>query len=173
MTTILTVDCAAKSFGGRRVLSSASLRAVTGECRVLLGRNGSGKSTLLKIAAGLLAPDSGGVHFAGRFYRAARLARLARDGLFFLPDHDLLSDAFSVRSQLEMFRRQFDGELAVNTEDGRSLGLHLTPTGRRLVTRVERAVTRAEILATSMLSNAERRTLISLLRRIYVKPSGN
>lgn len=57
-----------------------------------------------------------------------------------------------------------------NPEDGRSLGLHLTAEGRRLVTRVEREVARAEIRATAMLSAAERRTLIGLLTRIYAKP---
>jgi len=77
--------------------------------RMLVGRNGVGKSTLLKIAAGLIAPDSGSIHFAERAYLSVRLCDLAAEGLFYLPDHDLLSTAFSVRQQLEMIRRQFDG----------------------------------------------------------------
>ena len=109
MNPILTADCVAKSFQGRRVLSSATLRAVPGELRVLFGRNGIGKSTLLKIAAGVLAPDSGSIHFAGRAYESVTLPRLAANGLFYLPDHDLLSSAFTVREQLEMLRAQFDG----------------------------------------------------------------
>ena len=118
---VLTADCVAKSFDGHRVLSSASLRAVAGECRALLGRNGTGKSTLLKIAAGLIPPDSGSVHFAGASYVSARLARLAADGLFLLPDHDLLSNAFSVRAQLEMIRERFDG--ASVTESAARMGV--------------------------------------------------
>ena len=102
-------DCVAKSFGQRRVLSSASLRAVAGELRALLGRNGSGKSTLLKIAVGWLQPDSGMVTFAGIAHQRARLSHLATRGLFYLPDHDLLSAAFTVRRQLEMIRCRFDG----------------------------------------------------------------
>jgi ABC-type multidrug transport system ATPase subunit len=109
MTAILTADCVAKSFGDRRVLSSASLRAVPGELRALLGRNGIGKSTLLKIAAGWIVPDTGAVHFADIAYLATSPAVLAARGLFFLPDHDLLSDAFSLGHQLEMFSRQFSG----------------------------------------------------------------
>jgi ABC-type multidrug transport system ATPase subunit len=109
MTPILTVDCVAKSFAEKRVLSSASLRAVEGEIRVLLGRNGAGKSTLLKIGAGQVAPDSGSVHFAGESYLTVRLSRVAAAGLFYLPDHDLFSTAFTVRHQLEMIRAQFDG----------------------------------------------------------------
>jgi ABC-type multidrug transport system ATPase subunit len=109
MKPLLVADCVAKSFGNRRVLSSASLRAVRGELRVLFGRNGIGKSTLLRIAAGLMDPDAGTVHFAGQVHAAARLARLATDGLFYLPDHDLLTSAFTVRRQLEMLRERFDG----------------------------------------------------------------
>lgn len=109
MKEILVADCVSKSFGERRVLSSATLRAVPGEVRVLFGRNGIGKSTLLKIAAGWIAPDSGYVHFDGTAYESVRLNDLAAQGLFYLPDHDLLSSAFTVRQQLEMIRRQYDG----------------------------------------------------------------
>jgi lipopolysaccharide export system ATP-binding protein len=109
MSVVLVADCVAKSFGERRVLSSASLRGVTGQLRVLFGRNGEGKSTLLKIAAGILAADNGAVRFAGQAYESPRLSTLARAGLFYLPDHDFFSDSFTVRAQLEMLRRQFDG----------------------------------------------------------------
>ncbi|MEO8619768.1 MAG: ATP-binding cassette domain-containing protein [bacterium] len=107
--TLLVADCVSKSFDGRRILSAGSLRAVPGELRVLLGRNGVGKSTLVKIAAGWVQPDSGSVHFAGTSYLCARLPHLAARGLFYLPDHDLFSSAFTVRTQLEMIRRQFNG----------------------------------------------------------------
>ena len=109
MNPILAAECVAKTFAGRRVLSSASLRAVPGELRVLMGRNGIGKSTLLKIGAGCIAPDSGHIRFGGRAYLSVSLRKLAAEGLFYLPDHDLLSTAFTVRHQLEMIRRQFNG----------------------------------------------------------------
>ncbi len=109
MTPILRVECVAKSYGGRRVLSAASLRAVPGEFRVLFGRNGMGKSTLLKIAAGRIQPDGGSVHFFGETALSVRLPALAARGLFYLPDHDLLSPAFTVRQQLTMVQRQFPG----------------------------------------------------------------
>jgi ABC-type multidrug transport system ATPase subunit len=106
---ILVADCVSKTFRGRRVLSAGSLRAVSGELRVLLGRNGAGKSTLLKIAAGWFPPDDGLVVFDGQVCQRPRLPWLAEHGLLFLPDHDLLSNAYSVRTQLDMFRRQFGG----------------------------------------------------------------
>ena len=109
MTAVLVADCVSKSFGGRKVLTSGTLRAFPRQLRVLLGLNGSGKTTLIKIAAGWLSADSGAVHYAGTCYPAAHLSRLARQGLFYLPDHDLLSDAFTVRRQLKMFRERFNG----------------------------------------------------------------
>lgn len=109
MKPILTAESVGKSFGGRRVLTSATLRAVPGELRVLFGRNGIGKSTLFKIAAGWVSPDSGAIHFAGRVYLSVRLAQLATAGLFYLPDREILSTAFTVRTQLEMIRLQFGG----------------------------------------------------------------
>ena len=106
---ILEADCVGKRFGARRVLSSASLRAVPGELRVLFGRNGAGKSTLLKVAAGWLQPDSGHVRWNGETRERVTLAWLARRGLFFLPDHDLLPRTGTLRAQLEMLRRRYDG----------------------------------------------------------------
>jgi ABC-type multidrug transport system ATPase subunit len=104
---ILVADCVTKSFGSRRVLSAGSVRAERGEIRVLLGRNGVGKSTLLRIAAGCMAPDSGVVHYRDTAYLRARHATLASRGLFFLPDHDLLSSAFPLRRQLRLFEERF------------------------------------------------------------------
>jgi ABC-type multidrug transport system ATPase subunit len=109
VTILLRADSIAKSFTGRRVLSAATLRAVPGELRVLFGRNGIGKSTLLQIAAGVQQPDGGVVEFGGRARLRVTLPMLAREGLFFLPDRDLLSPKFPVRRQLEFFRRQFSG----------------------------------------------------------------
>lgn len=124
-TPILVAECVGRSFGARRVLTSASLRAVSGELRVIFGRNGIGKSTLLKIAAGLVAPDSGSVRFAGRLHVGVRLADLAADGLFYLPDHDLLSTAFTLRRQLEMFRERFQGRDVRESAERMGVAMHL------------------------------------------------
>lgn len=51
--------------------------------------------------------------------------------------------------------------------DARAVGLHLTPTGKKLVRQAEQTVTQLEEDATTRLSAAERRTLMQLLRKIY------
>ena len=110
MREVLVADSIGMKYGEKWALHSASLRATRGELRALLGRNGAGKSTLLKVGAGLVAATSGMVSFNGVFQERPRLARLAREGLCFVPDHDLLSNAFSVRQQLEFVAGRNDHE---------------------------------------------------------------
>jgi len=109
VTTFLAVECVSKRYGERAILSNATLHAVEGQVRALVGRNGTGKSTLLKIAAGWIQPDSGAIHVGGHAHLTVSLPMMARLGVFYLPDHDLLSPSFTVRAQLEMFRQRFHG----------------------------------------------------------------
>lgn len=112
---MLTADSIGKRYGTEWVLRAATLRAVPGEVRALIGRNGAGKSTLLRIAAGLLRADYGFVRCDDLVLLRPRLPALARRGLFVLPDHDLLSNALSVGAHLELaaaaFSRARDEEI--------------------------------------------------------------
>lgn len=87
---MLVADSVGKRFGRRQVLKAATLVVPAGRVTALLGRNGSGKTTLLRIAAGLLRADYGTVRMDGEVHERPRLPRLARRGLFFLPERGLL-----------------------------------------------------------------------------------
>jgi putative ABC transport system ATP-binding protein len=54
------------SFGRTPALQGASLRVDAGEVLAVMGPSGSGKTTLLHCLAGILTPDSGEIHVAGR-----------------------------------------------------------------------------------------------------------
>ena len=54
-----------KSYGPRAVLAGADLAVESGTLVSITGANGAGKTTLLRLAAGLLAPDSGRVTVCG------------------------------------------------------------------------------------------------------------
>jgi nitrate/nitrite transport system ATP-binding protein len=55
-----------KQYGPRRVLANINLALEEGEFVCIVGASASGKTTLMKIAAGLVAPDSGSVAVGGR-----------------------------------------------------------------------------------------------------------
>jgi DNA-binding MarR family transcriptional regulator len=51
--------------------------------------------------------------------------------------------------------------------DGRAMGLHLTPAGRRLVESAEQTAAQLEAEAASALTAAEQKTLLRLLKKVY------
>ena len=52
--------------------------------------------------------------------------------------------------------------------DGRAMGLHLTPAGQKLMRGAERTAAQLEAQVAARLSAAETRTLINLLKKIYL-----
>jgi heme ABC exporter ATP-binding subunit CcmA len=84
--TSLTFVEVSRHFGRRRVLSQISFRCEAGELVAVLGPNGAGKSTLLSIAATLLDPSAGQLHYGEHTTRTAGAALRGRIGLL---GHDL------------------------------------------------------------------------------------
>ena len=107
MTDCMAADSVGKSFRGRRVLSSATLRVPPGRVTALLGRNGCGKTTLLEILIGFHRADHGRIEFDGGLLERPRLGALAMRGLFYMPDRDLLTRNRTVREHFEMLGRRF------------------------------------------------------------------
>jgi DNA-binding MarR family transcriptional regulator len=51
--------------------------------------------------------------------------------------------------------------------DGRAMGLHLTPAGQTLMRSAEKTAAQLEVDSTSRLTDAERKTLLQLLKKVY------
>jgi putative ABC transport system ATP-binding protein len=66
MSAVISGRELVKTFGTTPALRGASLAVEPGEIVAVMGPSGSGKSTLLHCLAGILAPESGEVHFAGK-----------------------------------------------------------------------------------------------------------
>ena len=77
--TLIEARGAELSFGPTPALRGADLAVAAGEILAVMGPSGSGKSTLLHCLAGILAPDSGEIHFEGR--RIDTLSEAARSEL--------------------------------------------------------------------------------------------
>ncbi len=59
-------------------------------------------------------------------------------------------------------------ERRAHPSDGRAQGLYLTPEGEALMQEAERTASRSETESAQRLTPAERRTLIRLLKKVYL-----
>jgi len=94
-----------KNYGGHEVLSRMDLAVTEGEFLVILGASGGGKTTLLNLIAGLLAPGSGQILFAGKDVTDAGVAE--RNVAYVFQDYALyphMTVAGNLRFPLENFR---------------------------------------------------------------------
>ncbi len=123
---VLRVEGIGKSFGGLEVLKSASLWGEPGKVTTLLGRNGCGKTTLMRIAVGVLRPDYGAVSVFGDVREHQSLPRLARAGLMYVPQEQLVSPGYRVRDHMKALATTFssDGidDAVAEDADRRSVG---------------------------------------------------
>ena len=65
-TPVLEVRALSKRFGGINATDRVDLDVHEGEILAVIGPTGAGKTTLIAQLAGMLAPDSGRIRFAGR-----------------------------------------------------------------------------------------------------------
>jgi ribose transport system ATP-binding protein len=70
-----------KEFPGVKSLDQVSFGVRAGEIHALVGENGAGKSTLTRIMAGVYAPDSGEIRFAGQAVEWKSAADAKRHGI--------------------------------------------------------------------------------------------
>ncbi|MEV0900490.1 ABC-F family ATP-binding cassette domain-containing protein [Actinoplanes sp. NPDC049802] len=68
----LRADDLTLTLGSRRILDHVSVTVSPKSRLAIVGENGRGKTTLLHVLAGLLTPDAGAVHRAGRIGLAAQ-----------------------------------------------------------------------------------------------------
>ena len=92
----------------RQALRGASVAALAGEIVTIEGPAGAGKTSLLRVAAGLLEPDDGTVHFDGADLAAmpASRRRALRGGpIALLPEGGGLLPTLSVAEQIDLAMR--------------------------------------------------------------------
>ena len=102
---ILTTTDLAKSFqaGGRAIpaLAGVSFALRPGVVTGLIGPDGAGKTTLMRLAAGLLAPDSGAIQVLG--LDATRDALAVQSALGYMPQRFGLYEDLTVQENLDLY----------------------------------------------------------------------
>ncbi|MCC9656833.1 sugar ABC transporter ATP-binding protein [Rhodopirellula halodulae] len=64
--SVLRLSGISKRFGSTQALSDVSMEVDGGQAVAVIGENGAGKSTLMKVLAGIVSPDQGTMHLAGK-----------------------------------------------------------------------------------------------------------
>ena len=101
------LECAhlVRRFAERTAVDDVSLAVAPGETYGLLGPNGAGKTTTIRMVCGLLRPDAGTVHVAGR--QVSTAAGPAKELIGFVPQDVALYPDLSVRENLRFFGRLY------------------------------------------------------------------
>jgi branched-chain amino acid transport system ATP-binding protein len=99
---MLEVEAINSFYGDSHVLFDISLEVEEHEVVALLGRNGAGKTTTLKTIAGILAPRSGSIRFAGEPIDGLTSHLIARRGLQLVPEERRIFTTLSVEENLRL-----------------------------------------------------------------------
>jgi simple sugar transport system ATP-binding protein len=92
---MIEIQGVTKRYGETIAVRDASLRLEPGRIHAIVGENGAGKSTLLKIAAGIVAPDSGHVSVSGKQLAPHTAAMGIRAGVGMVAQHFSLVPVFT------------------------------------------------------------------------------
>jgi lipopolysaccharide export system ATP-binding protein len=97
--TLQTVEIN-KSYSGRKVVDSVTVRVEQGEVVGLLGPNGAGKTTSFYIIVGLISPDSGAVLLDEEPITELPMYLRARRGVSYLPQEPSVFRKLTVENNL-------------------------------------------------------------------------
>lgn len=81
MTVLLSVDGISKRFRGLVAVDRLSFEVPQGGIFAVIGPNGAGKTTLFNMIAGVFAPDSGAITFAGERIDGLPSDQICRRGI--------------------------------------------------------------------------------------------
>jgi branched-chain amino acid transport system ATP-binding protein len=99
---MLEVDAINSFYGDSHVLFDLSLHVEEHEVVALLGRNSAGKTTTLKTIAGVVAPRSGSIRFAGAPIHGLPSHVIARRGLQLVPEDRRIFITLTVEENLRL-----------------------------------------------------------------------
>lgn len=83
---LLEMDAIDVFYGSSQILFGVGLKVERGQTMALLGRNGAGKSTTFKAIAGIAPPREGSIRFDGTAIAGRSPARIARNGIGYVPE---------------------------------------------------------------------------------------
>jgi branched-chain amino acid transport system ATP-binding protein len=98
--SLLELDKVVATYGKVQALRGLSLRVEEQEIVALLGANGAGKSTTMRTISGLIAPQSGSLHFAGHDITGLTPEKIVRLGIAQVPEGRRVFPGLTVRENI-------------------------------------------------------------------------
>lgn len=183
---MLSVEGAAKNFGGVKALVKADLTLHTKEIHALLGENGAGKSTLLKTLAGVHRLDAGTITLNGKAFEQGSTRSAREQGIAVIyqepnlfPDLTLAENVFVGRQPLTGtgvdWKLMEDESRALFEQLGVPLNPHIRARGLSIadqqIVEIAKAIsTKANVIVmdepTAALSSKEVDRLFSVARNL-------
>lgn len=102
MSTPLSVENLAFSYGRAKVFEGLSLRVGAGEIVTIIGPNGAGKSTLLNVIARSLRPRQGKVILGETKISSMRQSQVVKAGCVLVPEGRQVFSSLSVSDNLQL-----------------------------------------------------------------------
>ncbi|MFK7861104.1 MAG: ABC transporter ATP-binding protein [Granulosicoccus sp.] len=99
---LVVMENISKAYPGVLANDAVSLSLQAGSIHALLGENGAGKSTLVKILYGLLAPDSGCIHWRGQAVSISAPDVARKLGISMVFQHFSLFDSLTVLENIAL-----------------------------------------------------------------------
>ena len=109
---LLRISGLTTCYGESRILRDVDLQAHGGQMVCLIGRNGVGKTTLLKTVMGLIRPERGRIHLAGRDLLPLLPHQRAKAGIGYVPQGRHIIPRLTVRDNLRLGLEARPGGLA-------------------------------------------------------------
>jgi branched-chain amino acid transport system ATP-binding protein len=97
---LLELEGVVAAYGNIQALKDLSLAVEDGEIVALLGANGAGKSTTLRVISGLMQPQSGTLHFAGRPIGHLSPGAIVKLGVAHVPEGRRVFPGLTVRENI-------------------------------------------------------------------------
>jgi branched-chain amino acid transport system ATP-binding protein len=81
MALLLETKRLAKQFGALRAIDDVEFSMEHGETRAIIGPNGAGKTTFFNLISGVLKPTTGSIRFEGQSIEGLSACKIARKGI--------------------------------------------------------------------------------------------
>ncbi len=144
-----------KSYGSVEALKGLNMEIGSGELFGFVGPNGAGKTTTMKIAAGLLAADSGEILIAGE--RLMRKNRKLKEKIGYVPDFFGVYDNLTVQEYMEFYASLYgmDGRAARERSTNLLKMLHLEEYAQDMVDILSRGIKQRLCMARALVHDPE------------------